>query len=63
MSTMSARVPTPSGNLDAASLARQSKVTIAGLCECNYGCSRGFWVYGGLFFATGPTIEVVPSKL
>lgn len=32
---MSARVPTPSGNLEAASRAKQSKVTIAGLIECN----------------------------
>lgn len=60
---MSARVPTPSGNLEAASRAKQSKVTIAGLIECNYGCSRGFYVIGGRFLATGPTIDVVPSKL
>ena len=34
-SRISALVPTASGSLAAASLARHSKVTIAGLVECN----------------------------
>ena len=66
-SRISALVPTPSGNLLAASLAKQRRETIPGLLEWSWGWSLGLLLYDiyvpFLFFlTTGPTIEVVPSS-
>jgi hypothetical protein len=41
-SIISALVPTPSGNLAAASLAKHNKVTSGGLFGNKAGCSLGF---------------------
>lgn len=59
---MSALVPTPFGNLEAASLTKVKMVTHAGLSVFNKGWSLGFPVKTDIFFATGATVTFLPSS-
>lgn len=55
---MSARVPTPFGNLAAASRTNVKIVTHAGLSLFNKGWSLGFPVKTEIFLATGATVTL-----
>lgn len=59
---MSALVPTPLGNLAAASLAKVRIVTHAGLSFFNIGWNLGFPERTDIFLATGATVTFLPSS-
>ena len=59
---MSALVPTPFGNLEAASLTKVKIVTHAGLSVFNKGWSLGFPVKTDIFLATWATVTFLLSS-